>query len=746
MVATLSRHMRSRMEEFKASPMSIVALPEGVIEGYAAIFGNIDDAGDIIEPGAFTKCLQEHNTFPLCYWHDVKRPLGTAACHEDGVGLRFKAQVDLNTQQGREAYSGAKAGYLCGVSFMFVTYKSAQASVKGRAVRLLKEVGVKEITLATTGFQVNQLATVDTVKADAPMIRMVNSEHDQRHTNEDAIAMHQTPIRAKAGAVSMNTFTSEQTRVMRHAKYAKAIHPNGTGHGVNMDEAEHAMAQLKVVVVHGVNAGVKAAVTTAAWSGSAATQRVRAWATGGDGQVNWGKFGRAFLYHDPANSDKESGYKFPVMDVVGGQLKLIPRAVMAAAARLGSAKIPSAARSVLRSRINGLYKKINKPSPFKDGSKGVKAMARIESNTGSTDFNTNIHQELLEKQLWDQRYLYNDQLRETIDSALGDTSKSYDERLKLIATILEQFGMAMNSWATDYINAGLVEEQLIEDENAEEIEEEQDDDEEKASAGCLCEKCDETMASTGLKSLKSFTPVKNKQSSDADSADDTESNDAEDQMIGDGGGDTETNAVAPVDPTAIPLSAQKPCTKTDPKMGMVNGKGLKPAKGPADSMKLAGKCVKCGADVKSLTGDSPNGVPGYIFQPERVGGIVSHPAKSQPTSMKATATSTPEPDGTAAHSLHGAADQTHAETKATDLLVPISTDDMRELTTDELMQIGEMYELTGKRLALNYGMKAEEGESLELTTNELTNALNEVRQTQQLREENRLLRLKLQSP
>ena len=47
--------------------------------------------------------------------------------------------------------------------------------------------------------------------------------------------------------------------------------------------------------------------------------------------VNWTKFGKGFLYHDPANADNIKGYKFPVGDIVNGQFK-INRAALAAAA------------------------------------------------------------------------------------------------------------------------------------------------------------------------------------------------------------------------------------------------------------------------------------------------------------------------------------------------------------------------------------------------------------------------------
>ena len=35
---------------------------QGVFSGYGSIFGNVDDGGDIVEPGAFTKTIAEAQT------------------------------------------------------------------------------------------------------------------------------------------------------------------------------------------------------------------------------------------------------------------------------------------------------------------------------------------------------------------------------------------------------------------------------------------------------------------------------------------------------------------------------------------------------------------------------------------------------------------------------------------------------------------------------------------------------------
>jgi phage head maturation protease len=50
--------------ERKTLPFSLKQEPDalvaGVVEGYAAVFGNVDDGNDLIDPGAFTKTITEN--------------------------------------------------------------------------------------------------------------------------------------------------------------------------------------------------------------------------------------------------------------------------------------------------------------------------------------------------------------------------------------------------------------------------------------------------------------------------------------------------------------------------------------------------------------------------------------------------------------------------------------------------------------------------------------------------------------
>jgi len=92
------------------------------------------------------------------------------------------------------------------------------------------------------------------------------------------------------------------------------------------------------------------------WDVGEAEAAISRWATDADGDIDFNKYGRAFLYRDPeADGHTKGAYKFPVATVVDGELTIVPRAVFAAAARLNQADVSGDAREALRVAITDLY-------------------------------------------------------------------------------------------------------------------------------------------------------------------------------------------------------------------------------------------------------------------------------------------------------------------------------------------------------------------------------------------------------
>ena len=89
---------------------------EGLIEGYGAIFGNIDLGSDEIRAGAFAKSIVDHKhagTQPAMFFgHDSERPIGEwTEFREDKNGLFMKGRMWINEEAGKLAIHDSKLAY-----------------------------------------------------------------------------------------------------------------------------------------------------------------------------------------------------------------------------------------------------------------------------------------------------------------------------------------------------------------------------------------------------------------------------------------------------------------------------------------------------------------------------------------------------------------------------------------------------------------------------------------------------------
>jgi HK97 family phage prohead protease len=136
-------------------------------EGYAAIFGNEDLTGDIIEKGAFRKTLADlkasNKVIPLLYQHNPDKPIGVVKeIFEDDRGLYIKGEINLQTEKGKEAYALLKQGALNGLSIGYEVMKYTHRSGK----RILTEIKLWEISIVT--FPANEQANIVRVKKVVP--------------------------------------------------------------------------------------------------------------------------------------------------------------------------------------------------------------------------------------------------------------------------------------------------------------------------------------------------------------------------------------------------------------------------------------------------------------------------------------------------------------------------------------------------------------------------------------------------
>jgi HK97 family phage major capsid protein/HK97 family phage prohead protease len=147
----------------------------GTFEGFASVFNEVDQVGDVVAPGAFRKSLAAHQAagrLPLLLWmHRPDEPIGVwESIVETAHGLAVKGRLILDTARGREAYALLKEKALTGLSIGFRTLKSART----KTGRLLQELDLAEISLVS--FPALASARVTSVKSHAARRRIPSKD------------------------------------------------------------------------------------------------------------------------------------------------------------------------------------------------------------------------------------------------------------------------------------------------------------------------------------------------------------------------------------------------------------------------------------------------------------------------------------------------------------------------------------------------------------------------------------------
>lgn len=120
----------------------------GIFSGYAAVYGNVDSGGDIIEPGAFTKTIAEgwERVKILALHNDCWLPIGRPLeLREDSNGLFIKAKIS-DTSMGRDIKVLLKDGVLNELS---IGYDPIVFDYDENGIRHLREVKLWEVSVVT---------------------------------------------------------------------------------------------------------------------------------------------------------------------------------------------------------------------------------------------------------------------------------------------------------------------------------------------------------------------------------------------------------------------------------------------------------------------------------------------------------------------------------------------------------------------------------------------------------------------
>lgn len=121
------------------------------IEGYASLFGEVDQGGDVVQQGAYAASLQhlaaKGRGVKLLWQHNPAEPIGIwDEVREDAQGLYVKGRLLTDVTRGREAAALIEAGAIDGLS---IGYRTVRSHKNDSGRRVLAEVELWEVSLVT---------------------------------------------------------------------------------------------------------------------------------------------------------------------------------------------------------------------------------------------------------------------------------------------------------------------------------------------------------------------------------------------------------------------------------------------------------------------------------------------------------------------------------------------------------------------------------------------------------------------
>lgn len=176
----------------------------GEFEGYASTFGNVDQGGDVVEPGAFIESIvrtkAEGRVIPMLWQHDRREPIGVwQDMVEDSKGLFVRGKLLVEADPlARRAHALLKEKALGGMSIGYIVPPGGAAEdERRRGVRRLKKVDLREISLVT--MPMNTAAKVTSVKELVADGRLPTLPEFERYLREAGFSKSQATAIAGKG-------------------------------------------------------------------------------------------------------------------------------------------------------------------------------------------------------------------------------------------------------------------------------------------------------------------------------------------------------------------------------------------------------------------------------------------------------------------------------------------------------------------------------------------------------------------
>lgn len=181
---------------------------EGVIEGYASVFGGIDSYGDTIEPTAYDNVISEGQKPLMFYQHDRWGvPIGKwEELSVDSKGLKVKGRLNLELKEAQDVYSALKFGSLDGMSIGF-RLRDRDYEYDDNDVCHIKNIS-ELLEISIVNFPADKSARVMGVKADPEDLEELKDIRDcERYLRDLGISKKMAQsiisvIKAKKNSVS----------------------------------------------------------------------------------------------------------------------------------------------------------------------------------------------------------------------------------------------------------------------------------------------------------------------------------------------------------------------------------------------------------------------------------------------------------------------------------------------------------------------------------------------------------------
>lgn len=154
----------------------------GLFEGYASTFGNIDSFGDTIVKGAFSETItdRDHPVLML-FGHSSRAVVGKwTHMEEDDIGLRVQGEFTPGHTIANDVYALMKHGAINGMSIGFRIPVGGAEETEGGG-RIINKINLEEISIV--GFPADADARISVVKSE---IETIESIRDCEHFLRDA--------------------------------------------------------------------------------------------------------------------------------------------------------------------------------------------------------------------------------------------------------------------------------------------------------------------------------------------------------------------------------------------------------------------------------------------------------------------------------------------------------------------------------------------------------------------------------